>query len=334
MLELATARAPTATRACPRSCANYPGAQPRRQAAARRPQQLIRYHASLGAADRGAADSRRLGRGRPRPHRRVGRAAGARAGARGRRARESISATSRCCPAWSTRTRISSCRTCATRCRRRRQFVDWIRGVMAARRQRPDRERPEILDGRRRGHRASASRVRHGRRRRHQQHARHLRRRSPAVALGGVRLLRADRVQRAGSRRRWSTRRAGSIDALAPTERVRVSLAAHAPYSVAPLVFRAIRSAVDRDAFAPCSVHLCGVGRGSRVHPNRQRSVARAARGARRRGIRAWVPPGVQRRWSISTASGFLDARRARRPRRADDAATISRGSRRAARRS
>ncbi len=46
------------------------------------------------------------------------------------------------------------------------------------------------------------------------------------------------------------------IDALGPTERVRASLAAHAPYSVAPLVFRAIRKAVDRAPFAPYSVHL------------------------------------------------------------------------------
>jgi len=41
-----------------------------------------------------------------------------------------------------------------------------------------------------------------------------------------------------------------------PDSRVRASLAAHAPYSVAPLLFRAIKRAVDRDAFAPCSVHL------------------------------------------------------------------------------
>ena len=47
-----------------------------------------------------------------------------------------------------------------------------------------------------------------------------------------------------------------TIGALEPTERVRVSLAAHAPYSVAPLVLRAIRRAVDRDPFAPCSIHL------------------------------------------------------------------------------
>ena len=46
------------------------------------------------------------------------------------------------------------------------------------------------------------------------------------------------------------------LEALVPTERVRASLAAHAPHSVAPLVLRAIRRAVDRDPFAPCSVHL------------------------------------------------------------------------------
>jgi aminodeoxyfutalosine deaminase len=49
---------------------------------------------------------------------------------------------------------------------------------------------------------------------------------------------------------------AAAIDALPATEFVRASLAAHAPYSVAPLVFRAIRETVDRDAFTPCSVHL------------------------------------------------------------------------------
>jgi cytosine/adenosine deaminase-related metal-dependent hydrolase len=47
-----------------------------------------------------------------------------------------------------------------------------------------------------------------------------------------------------------------NLESLAPTERVHVSLAAHAPYSVAPLVLRAIRRAVDRDPFAPCSIHV------------------------------------------------------------------------------
>ena len=49
---------------------------------------------------------------------------------------------------------------------------------------------------------------------------------------------------------------ARQLEALVPTDVVRASLAAHAPYSVAPLVFRAIRRAVDRHPFAPCSVHL------------------------------------------------------------------------------
>ena len=52
------------------------------------------------------------------------------------------------------------------------------------------------------------------------------------------------------------TRRAADRRRSSPTDRVRASLAAHAPYSVAPLVLRAIRRALDRDPFAPCSVHL------------------------------------------------------------------------------
>jgi cytosine/adenosine deaminase-related metal-dependent hydrolase len=44
------------------------------------------------------------------------------------------------------------------------------------------------------------------------------------------------------------------IEALRPTDRVRASLAAHAPYSVAPSVFRAIRRGIC--PHAPSSVHL------------------------------------------------------------------------------
>ena len=47
-----------------------------------------------------------------------------------------------------------------------------------------------------------------------------------------------------------------AIDARHPNDRVRASLAAHAPYSVAPSLFRAIKRAVDCDPSAPCSVHL------------------------------------------------------------------------------
>jgi cytosine/adenosine deaminase-related metal-dependent hydrolase len=47
-----------------------------------------------------------------------------------------------------------------------------------------------------------------------------------------------------------------SIDQLDATGRVRPGLAPHAPYSVAPLVFRALRRAIDRRPFLRSSVHL------------------------------------------------------------------------------
>lgn len=46
------------------------------------------------------------------------------------------------------------------------------------------------------------------------------------------------------------------IDALPATGSVRASLAAHAPYSVAPPLFRAIKDAIGDRPLAPCSVHL------------------------------------------------------------------------------
>jgi aminodeoxyfutalosine deaminase len=48
----------------------------------------------------------------------------------------------------------------------------------------------------------------------------------------------------------------GELRGLPPSERLRVSLAAHAPYSVAPLLFRSIKNAVAKMPFVPCSVHL------------------------------------------------------------------------------
>lgn len=48
----------------------------------------------------------------------------------------------------------------------------------------------------------------------------------------------------------------GELSALPATDRVRVSLSAHAPYSVAPLLFRSIKNALERMPLAPCSVHL------------------------------------------------------------------------------
>ena len=123
MLELATAREDGDTQRARRSCAELSRAQPRRaSSSASIVPALIRYHARLGPADQRAAAPRRLGRGRSRPHRRARRRRRRACVADG--ARASISATSRSCPASSTRTRISSCRTCATRCRRPSQFVD------------------------------------------------------------------------------------------------------------------------------------------------------------------------------------------------------------------
>ena len=46
------------------------------------------------------------------------------------------------------------------------------------------------------------------------------------------------------------------IGELPRTDKIRASLAAHAPYSVAPLYFRAIKKAVDKMPFVPSSVHL------------------------------------------------------------------------------
>jgi cytosine/adenosine deaminase-related metal-dependent hydrolase len=69
--------------------------------------------------------------------------------------------------------------------------------------------------------------------------------------------------------------------------------AAHAPYSVAPLVLRAIRRASDRDPFARCSVHVSKPSRG-RVHQDGRGTVSRPSGGS---GVwnPSWVAPGVSR---------------------------------------
>jgi len=46
------------------------------------------------------------------------------------------------------------------------------------------------------------------------------------------------------------------LDTLDASRTVRPSLAAHAPYSVSPSVFRAMRAALDTRPGSPCSVHL------------------------------------------------------------------------------
>jgi cytosine/adenosine deaminase-related metal-dependent hydrolase len=97
------------------------------------------------------------------------------------------------------------------------------------------------------------------------------------------------------------------LDALTPTDRVRASLAAHAPSTVSPLVFRAIRGAVDRAPFAPCSVHL--------AESVEEVEFIRTGRGPWRELLEeagvwnpAWVAPGVSPVQYLDQA-GFLDAR-------------------------
>jgi aminodeoxyfutalosine deaminase len=97
------------------------------------------------------------------------------------------------------------------------------------------------------------------------------------------------------------------IDALGSSDRLRASLAAHAPYSVAPLVLRAIRRAIDRDPFAPCSVHLS--------ESVEEVEFIRTGGGPLRRLLEeggfwnaAWTAPGVSPVQFLDE-SGFLDAR-------------------------
>jgi aminodeoxyfutalosine deaminase len=133
------------------------------------------------------------------------------------------------------------------------QFVAWIRNVMKARRERPDPSGAEILDAVDAALKEAVScgtaivgdisntLVTFG-----------PLTRSDLAAVVFYELIRFHTSDPAGVVASAVT----ELAALVPTERVRASLAAHAPYSVAPLVLRAIRQAVNRDPFAPCSIHL------------------------------------------------------------------------------
>jgi cytosine/adenosine deaminase-related metal-dependent hydrolase len=132
-------------------------------------------------------------------------------------------------------------------------FVSWIRAVMAARRRQPDPGAPEIAaaitDAI--GEAVAAGTALVG------DISNTLATFAPLAAspLGGVVFYELIKFNPSDPDAFVEAARR-QIDALPATDRLRASLAAHAPYSVAPLVFRAIRRAVDRDPFAPCSVHL------------------------------------------------------------------------------
>jgi cytosine/adenosine deaminase-related metal-dependent hydrolase len=132
-------------------------------------------------------------------------------------------------------------------------FVSWIRHVMAARRQRPDPNAPEILDGIAAGiAEAIASGTAVVGDISNTLVAFDALVRSPLAAVLFYELIRFNAPQPEA----FVEEAAAALAALPVNDRVRVSLAPHAPYSVAPLVFRAIRQAVNRHPFAPCSVHL------------------------------------------------------------------------------
>jgi cytosine/adenosine deaminase-related metal-dependent hydrolase len=97
------------------------------------------------------------------------------------------------------------------------------------------------------------------------------------------------------------------IDGLAAADSVRVTLAAHAPYSVAPTVFRAMRDLVHQRSPLPCSVHLSEsveetefISRGTGAWRGFLEEV-----GA---WDRSWVAPGVSP-VDYLDQHGFLDAR-------------------------
>ncbi|PWT82087.1 MAG: hypothetical protein C5B57_09285 [Blastocatellia bacterium] len=132
-------------------------------------------------------------------------------------------------------------------------FVEWIRGVIDARRQRVDPTAPEILDGIDRG---IADSLRSGTA---------LigdvsntlvpfapLARSPLAAVAFHELIGFNLSDPAA----FVERARAGMEASRETRQVRASLAAHAPYSVAPALFRAIRAAMRRRPFLPCSVHL------------------------------------------------------------------------------
>jgi cytosine/adenosine deaminase-related metal-dependent hydrolase len=183
-------------------------------------------------------------------------------------------------------------------------FVAWIRAVMAARRQYADPEAPEILDS---VDRALAETLRCG----------------TAIVgdisntlvtfgplasspLAAVVFYELIGFQ-APDPEALVARATARIAAFSPTDRVRASLAAHAPYSVAPLVLRAIRQALDREPFATGSVHL--------AESVEEVELVRTAAGAWRDLLEeigvwdpGWVAPGVSPTQYLDDC-GFLTGR-------------------------
>lgn len=132
-------------------------------------------------------------------------------------------------------------------------FVTWIRRVVAARREQPDARGPEILRGLEAGiaEAVCTGTILVGDISNTLITVDALK----ASALGGVVFNELIRFN-APDAEAFVEEACGQIAALATTGEVRVSLAAHAPYSVAPQVLRAIGAAARRHSLSPVSVHL------------------------------------------------------------------------------
>jgi aminodeoxyfutalosine deaminase len=134
-----------------------------------------------------------------------------------------------------------------------REFVAWVRHLMAARRRRTDPAAPEIVDALRAGIDES---VRYGTAVAgdisNTLVSVPLLTESPLASLVFYELLRFNPADPdAMVDAAWR-----EIDSLPRASHVRTSLAAHAPYSVSPRLFQAIRRAVGRTPALPWSVHL------------------------------------------------------------------------------
>ncbi|MGC4080714.1 MAG: amidohydrolase family protein [Vicinamibacterales bacterium] len=183
-------------------------------------------------------------------------------------------------------------------------FVSWIRGVVGARRSRPDSQAADIVDA---IEQAIDEAVQSG-----------------TALVGDISntLVTFDPLARSllsgvvfYELLRFNAPDPGAvveqacrqIDALEQRSSVRASLAAHAPYSVAPLVFRAIRQAMAQRPLLPCSVHLA---------ESRDESEFMATAGGEWRRfleeVGSWDPafvaPGVSPVHYLDDA-GFLDGR-------------------------
>ena len=200
------------------------------------------------------------------------------------------------CPAWSTRTPISSCRGCAGRCRRRGSMPEW---ASAADARSAGQRRTTRCDGDRRGDRRSVARPGP---RSSATSATRSRRFAPLArqrAVGG-RVPRAARVSTSPDPAQSWPRPQAQLDALTP-------VGAAAPDArrrtrrtrCRRRCFRAIASAST--ARRPCQRPSRRVGGGGRVPPRRQRPVARRCSSELGAWNPAWTPPGAV---PSSTSSG------------------------------